>query len=390
MKRILLIHNLYGSSSPSGENQVFENEKKLLSSRGHKVHCFTRNSDEIRNAGLIGTIKGGLATPWNPFARRELEKVLSKFKPHIAHIHNTFPLISPSIFAALSDVKTVITLHNYRYFCVNGIPMRDSKPCTECLNRGNAIPALVHGCYRKSRVATLPLALSSTQLRINKTLQKYVDGYIAFSDFQKEKLVQQGLNRSKIFLKPNFNSVELEYDHYQNREQIVLFVGRLSDEKGLLDLLIAWKKMRIPGFQLEIVGEGENKGKYLDLVKEVNNIKFLGRLSPEETQVKISKSKLLVVPSVCYEGYPMVLTEAFAAGTPVAVSNMGPLPEIVKNVSGAVFRHSDPENLREVLSDVLHRPKKLQFMSHRGRQLYIEILTPEKNYERLISIYDSL
>ena len=109
--------------------------------------------------------------------------------------------------------------------------MRDSKPCTECLNRGNAIPALVHGCYRKSRLATLPLALSSTQLRINKTLQKYVDGYIAFSDFQKEKLVQQGLNRSKIFLKPNFNSVELEYDHYQNREQIVLFVGRLSDEK---------------------------------------------------------------------------------------------------------------------------------------------------------------
>ena len=116
MKRILLIHNLYGSSSPSGENQVFENEKKLLSSRGHKVHCFTRNSDEIRNAGLIGTIKGGLATPWNPFAQRELEKVLSKFKPHIAHIHNTFPLISPSIIAALSDVKTVLTLHNYVIF----------------------------------------------------------------------------------------------------------------------------------------------------------------------------------------------------------------------------------------------------------------------------------
>ena len=390
MKRILLIHNFYGSSSPSGENQVFENEKKLLSSRGHKVYCFTRNSDELRNAGVIGTIKGGLATPWNPFAQRELEKVLNEFKPDIVHIHNTFPLISPAIFPALSNIKTVITLHNYRYFCVNGIPMRDNKLCTECLDRGNAVPALVHGCYRKSRLATLPLAISVTQLRINKILQKYVDGYVAFSDFQKEKLAQQGLDRNKIFIKPNFNSIELDYDYYQSRVQTVLFVGRLSDEKGLLDLLTAWKKMRIQGYQLEIVGDGDNKGKYLDVVKEIKNIKFLGKLSVEETQAKISKSKLLVLPSVCYEGYPMVLSEAFAAGTPVAVSNMGPLPEIVKNVSGAVFRHADPENLGEVLSDVLKRPKTLQLMSERGRRYYLETLTPDKNYERLINIYESL
>ena len=390
MKRILLIHNFYGSSAPSGENQVYENERDLLQSHGHEVYCFTRNSDEIRKDGLYGTIKGGLATPWNPFTQRDLKTVIDKFKPDVAHIHNTFPLISPSAFIPLSDVKTVMTFHNYRYFCVNGIPIRDGKPCTKCLERKNPMPALLHGCYRKSRLATLPLAISSLHLRRYEFLQKYVDGYIAFSDFQKQLLVQQGLDGNKIFLKPNFNKDSSIYDDFSRRKKTVVFVGRLTDEKGVGDLVSAWLSSPTTDYQLEIIGDGEEREKYSRLAGEAKNIRFLGRLTADQTQAKIAQSSLLVLPSVCYEGYPMVLSEACAAGTPVAVSDIGPLPEIARRFGGSVFKTGDPENLGQVLTDLLRNRTTLKLMSNRARQHYLRELTPVENYKKLVNIYESL
>ena len=388
--KILLVHNFYGSSAPSGENQVFKNEKKMLEENGHDVITYVTNSDELRNAGVLGKIKGGLLTPWNPQTIKKIRKIVYNFEPQIAHVHNTFPIISPSVFVGLSDVKTALTFHNYRYFCPNGIPMRNGKLCTKCMDRGTTIYALKHGCYRKSRLASVPLVAASGIIKSKKILQNYVQGYIVFSEFQKTKLIQQGLDEEKIFIKPNFNEVQSTYDNFDSRDDKVVFVGRLSEEKGINDLLIAWQKLENSGIKLEIIGDGNDLDQYVMMSKKSKSIKFLGKLSHSETQLHISKAKLLVVPSRWYEGFPMVLTEAFANGTPVAVSNLGPLPEIVRSAKGAVFENSNPNSLYNSLTTLLNDDKLLRLMSISGRDYYLKNLTKEQNYKSLMRIYDAL
>ena len=154
--KIILAHNFYGSSAPSGENAVFHAEAELLRREGHHVIEFTRHSDEIRGRGTFGTFQGALATPWNPFSAAKLRRLLRRERPDVLHVHNFFPLLSPSVFhaAASSETATVMTLHNYRLFCAAGIPMRNGRPCTLCLDRRSVAPALWFGCYRDSRLAT--------------------------------------------------------------------------------------------------------------------------------------------------------------------------------------------------------------------------------------------
>ena len=158
--KILLVHNFYGSGAPSGENTVYLAERKLLCRSGHRVVEFTRHSDEIRGRGAAGVIAGGFSAPWNPFTGLRLADTLKREQPDVMHVHNTFPLISPSLFHAARafPVATVLTLHNYRLFCAAGIPERFGVPCTDCLERRSVLPALRHGCYRGSRLATLPMA----------------------------------------------------------------------------------------------------------------------------------------------------------------------------------------------------------------------------------------
>ena len=132
-KRVLLVHNFYGSSAPSGENKVFEAEKRMLESRGIIVSTYTRHSDEIRNGSIVGLLKGALSTIANPFSARALAKKCRDFKPDIIHFHNTFPLISPlAIRAASKFAPVILTLHNYRTVCAAGIPMRDGRVCRDC------------------------------------------------------------------------------------------------------------------------------------------------------------------------------------------------------------------------------------------------------------------
>ena len=172
--KILRVHNFYGSTAPSGENQVFEDEGELLEAHGHDIYSFTRHSDQIRKAGFVGSLRGALSTTWNPWMARAIVAISKSWKPDVVHVHNTFPLISPSIFHALSGkgVARVLTLHNYRLFCSAAIPMRNGKVCTACLDRRTVLPALQHGCYRNSRIATAPLALNVALHRAARTWTK--------------------------------------------------------------------------------------------------------------------------------------------------------------------------------------------------------------------------
>ena len=180
--KVLLVHNFYGSGAPSGENQVFEAEENLLRVHGDSVSVFRRHSDEIRSLGILGAARGALATCWNPWMTVAIRQSVVALRPDVVHVHNTFPLISPGIFHAVGEqVARVLTLHNYRLFCAAAIPMREGNPCTECLDRRSAWPAVKFGCYRGSRIATLPLAASVAIHRVMATWTREVDAFIELS-----------------------------------------------------------------------------------------------------------------------------------------------------------------------------------------------------------------
>ena len=391
--KILLVHNFYGSSNPSGENKVFEIEKNLLLENGHQIDTFIRKSDEILTKAIKGLLIGAFSTPWNPRSARRIQKKVEEFKPDIVHVHNTFPLISPAIFHAIGKrAARVLTLHNYRLFCPAAIPMRNGHVCTECIDRRSVIPAIRYGCYRNSRLATSPLALNVWLHRTLNTWNNEVDGFIALTEFQKNLMIKSGLPSEKVHVKPNFYSGNPEILKWEDRGNIVVFAGRLSQEKGVKSLVQAWLNWGEASPELRILGDGplRNTLETMASKKPDCRIRFLGQVSSQETEQNISKAKLLILPSEWFEGFPMVIREAFAFGTPVAASNIGPLPSIVRNgLNGVIFEPGNHESLLHTVQAIWNSQEKLKSLGEGARKSFLDKYTEEANYKILMRIYDS-
>jgi glycosyltransferase involved in cell wall biosynthesis len=389
--RVLLAHNFYGSGAPSGENQVFELERSLLERRGHAVATFVRHSDEIRSRGWLGLLQGALATPWNPFTTRAVRRAVSEFEPDVVHAHNTFPLISPALFPGVGRrVARVLTLHNYRLFCPAAIPLRDGRPCTECLDRRSVIPALRYGCYRGSRVATVPLALGVALNRSLHLWEKHVEAFIALTEFQREVMVAAGLPPDRVFVKPNFYPGAPKPTPWSERLPYVVFAGRLTVEKGVSTLLEAWALWGDAAPELRVVGDGPLRAALEESARSrgLRQVRFLGQLPPRDAEAEIARAMLVVLPSIWFEGFPMVLREAFAFGTPAAVSEIGPLPGIVQHGrAGVVFRPGDPRSLVETVRRAWEAPQALQAMSAQARAEFETRYSESGNYDTLMRIY---
>jgi len=387
--RVLFVHNFYGSSAPSGESHVFEAERALLASRGHALDEFTRHSDEIRGKGAWGAIKGGAATPWNPWAARAIRQAVARFRPDVVHVHNTFPLISPAIFHALAGtgVARVLTLHNYRLFCPAAIPMRAGKVCTDCLDTRSSRPALRHGCYRGSRAATLPLAASVSLHRRLGTWTNQVDAFIALSDFQRGMMAESGLPLDKVQVKPNFYPGLPAVQPWQARAPYVVFAGRLAAEKGVATLLRAWQAWGAGAPELRLVGDGELRPE-LERMAAGLPVRFLGQVGGAEAQAQIAGACLLVLPSEWFEGFPMVVREAFAFGTPAAVSAIGPLPSIVQHGrSGVAFAPGDSDSLLHEVRTAWDTRGLLEQLGQGARAEFEAKYTEDANYATLMEIY---
>ncbi|WP_203300264.1 glycosyltransferase family 4 protein [Marinobacter sediminum] len=386
--KILLGHNYYRSSSPSGENLVYEMERDLLSRNGHTVSEFIRNSDTLSKEGIAGVIKGAAQTPWNTFVAKDVKKRLVSESTDVLHVHNTFPMISPSVFWAARGLSArVITLHNYRLFCANAIPMRGGNVCTECLDKRSAAPAMRHGCYRNSRLATAPLAANVALHRRMGTWQNQVDAFICLSNFQKELMIDAGLPKHKVHVKPNFYPGMPEVKPWMARRPAVVFAGRLGAEKGVVTLLKAWRMWGVNAPELRIVGDGPLR-RELEEMAEGLPVTFLGQLQMEEAQREIAENMLQILPSEWFEGFPMVIREAFAFGTPAAVSNIGPLPSIVtKGLNGVVFEASDAASLLAEVKGAWAAPDLLQRLGVGARAEFETKYTEQANYQQLQDIY---
>jgi glycosyltransferase involved in cell wall biosynthesis len=386
--KILLVHNYYRSVNPSGENMVFDQERSLLELHGHEVEVFNYFSDNIEKKNIIGKMLQAFSIPWNHKVYKRIKEVVSEIGPDVIHVHNTFPMISPSIFFGIKNIPCVLTLHNYRIFCSSAVLMRDGKICTKCIDRGSVVPSLLYGCYRKSRILTIPLAASILLHKILKTWKKQVDAFIVFSEFQKKMVILGGCPKEKIHIKPNYypdiqNNENVKCVH---REKFVLFVGRLSEEKGVKTMIKAWLQWD-DAPKLHIVGDGPLRS-ILESKSAGKEIYFHGQLNKKETQKYMSTATLLLIPSECYEGFPMVLHEAFFSGTPVIASNLGSLPQIVKDgENGLIFDAGSEKSLIDRVEYLINSKRALSVLSKGARLSYESLYNQSVNYNMLLAIY---
>lgn len=390
--KIVLVHNFYSSKSPSGENEVFNAELGLLRSRGHDVEVYTRSSDELASSRFLPQLRGAVNNIWSVSSVLALERLVRRFRPDIVHAHNTFPLISPAIFRAGSKfAPCVMTLHNYRLFCPAAIPLREGNVCTECIDGHSTVPALRHGCYRGSRVATVPLVLSNYLHGKIGTYTKHVSAFIALSEYQRELSVKGGLPAEKIFVKPNFVA-DRPREHivgWTERGDYAVFAGRLSPEKGVMTLLRAWREWGQEAPELRLIGAGELDSQARQAAEGLP-VRFMGRMSKQQTLAQIANAKLLVLPSEWYETFGLVVAEAAAAGTPAAVSNLGALPDLVADgQNGVIFPPRNPSALLGKVREAWQSDERLRALGLEARHRYEERYTENVNYQQLMKIYEN-
>lgn len=391
--RVLLVHNYYQHAG--GEDTVLRNEEALLREHGHEVKLYTVSNNLI--TGFWSKLKTAWQTSYSRTARKSFLKELEIVKPDIVHVHNFFPLLSPSIFDACKDADTpvVMTLHNYRLISPNAMLMYNGHMDEQSIQE-SAYRCALHGCYRNSRMQTLLVAHMIETHRHRRTWEAKVDRFIALTNFAKQKFVEGGIPARKIVVKPNFVSIPykkgkltmgLQNESPQNdKRTAALYVGRISSEKGISTLINAWKYIDIP---LRIIGDGP----MLDDIKKerLSTITVLGRLSTHRVIEEMQSARFLIIPSEWYEGFPMVVVEAFAQGLPVISSRLGGLAEIVQDrVTGLHFEAGNAADLHKKVEWMDKNPEARHLMSENARRVYEEKYTPEENYRQLIAIYEEV
>lgn len=322
---VVVAHNRYRSAFPSGENAVVERDVALLTRAGVKVTTMIVDSDSI-GTGARDLGSAALSTVWSRHSARRLLEIIAVDRPDVLHLHNPYPLLSPSVIsaAAKAGVPVVQTVHNYRFACPAGTYFRDGGPCVECRGSRLALPAVRHGCYRSSRPQSAVMALS---MATNRKAWNLVSCYLAVSEFIASQLAEHGVPESKIRVRRN-SVPDLGVGSFDRKGFV--FVGRLDVAKGIALLLDAWQESGL-GDQttLTIVGDGPDRPLVERAAEIAKGIAFRGVLPRAEAHAAIKSARVLVVPSLSFEGLPTTIIEGFSAGTPVIASRLGAMTEMV-------------------------------------------------------------
>jgi glycosyltransferase involved in cell wall biosynthesis len=386
--KILVVHNSY--QQRGGEDAVREAEVALLRGAGHEVVEFLRHNGEIRGYSFVQQLGLACSTAWSRQSYRDLRDLLLWEAPDLAHFHNTFPLISPSAYYACADagVPVVQTLHNYRLLCPGANFLRDGRVCEECLGRSIPWPGVLHGCYRGSRAATASVAAMLTVHRSLRTWHDKVDLFIALTEFARQKHIAGGFPAKRIVVKPNF--LQVDPLPKVGRGQYAVYIGRLSEEKGVRVLIEAWNCLSAT-IPLLLVGEGPLAGEVAEQVARpgLTSISLLGRLANDEVLRLLHGARLLIVPSVCFEGFPMTILEAFACGVPVIAAGHGGAGEVVRDGStGLHVPPGDPCALASKVEWAWRHPDLIDEMGRAARAEFESQYTAEQSYRRLLQIYE--
>lgn len=376
MSRVLVVHNAY--QHRGGEDTVVEAEIALLRAHGHAVETYFRSNDDVAGMSSPALARNTL---WATRTVDDLADAIGRFRPDVIHVHNTFPLISPSLYWAASraGVPVVQTLHNFRLMCLNALFLREGKVCEDCMGR---LPwrGVVRACYRGSCVASAALGGMLALHRGMGTYRNKVARYIALNEFCRRKFVEGGLPAERVVVKPNF--VDFAAPAPAERAG-VLFVGRLSAEKGVATLAAAMAYA--PDVRLRVAGDGPEAA----VIEGLGGVTRLGSLPGEDVRAEMGRATALVVPSIWYENFPRTIVEAFACGLPVIASRIGALGEIVTDGhTGLLFEPGDARDLADKLAWAQANPGRMAEMGRNARAQYEAEFSAEVNYRRLLAIYD--
>jgi len=388
--KIVIVHNSY--QQPGGEDFVFEQERRLLQERGHEVATYERSNWDADTYTGLKRLSLAKRTIWASDTRRDFAALLRRETPDLVHIHNTFIMISPSIYSACreADVPVVQTLHNYRLFCPAATFFRDGRVCEECVDHG-LLHGVRHACYRDSMATTAVTALMLTIHRQAGTWTEGVESYISLTEFSRSRFLRAGLPADKVFVKPNF--VHPDPGVGAGNGDYAVFVGRLSPEKRVSTMLNAWTKLaeRKLDIPLWVVGGGPERSELEAEAKErkLDNVIFKGLLPRPETIAAIGAARFLVFSSEWYENFPLTIAESFARGVPVISSRLGAMQEIVDDGrTGIHFTPGDPDDLAAKVEWAWQHPHLTRVMGKEARLEFEAKYVADENYRQLMQIYN--
>ena len=384
--KIVVVHNAY--QRRGGEDCVYETERDLLRAYGHDVVEYLRSNQEIEQYSCLDRAMLGPRTVWSAASRRHFSELLQRVKPDLVHVHNTFVVISPSIYSACREqgVPVVQTLHNYRLLCPAGVSFRDGKVCHDC--NANLAYGVIRGCYRNSRSSTAAVAAMLAWHRLAGTYSTQIDRYIALTEFARGRFLKAGLQPDKVAVKPN--CVHPDPGERSTDGNYVLFMGRLEREKGVGTLLAAWRKLGrdIPLF---VAGTGTLKREVHEALDDVPGTKCLGQVGSSELFKVMKGARFVVLPSLCYENFPVTAVEAYACGVPIVASELGAMKEVVVHGrTGLLFRPGDADDLAAKVSFAWENRGYMAELGRLARQEYESKYTGERNYAALLGIYRSV
>lgn len=382
--RVLLCHSYY--QQRGGEDCVYEEERDLLREAGHEVFEYRRENKELVTKSSLAIAQ---KLHWNRQAARDVRELVAKYRPEVFHVTNSFPLISPSVLreASSQGIAVVQALQNYRLICPGSYLMRDNQPCHDCFGRSVPWPAIRHRCYRDSFAASTAVTSMVTLHRALGTWRKHVDLFFTPTEFARQRFLEAGFHPSQITVKHNMvNPVPPagngEGDYF-------VFVGRLSQEKGIATLLDAWElDPQLP--TLKIIGNGPSAKQVEAASSKDARIEWLGHLDLSALHPIVGSAQALIMPSIWYETFGRTTVEAFASGTPVIASNLGAMQELIEpGRTGILFTPGDAKDLCDSLNEFVSLPSKTHLeMREAARHRFETSFTAEQNIQRLLEIYE--
>jgi glycosyltransferase involved in cell wall biosynthesis len=387
--RILLVHNRYRSGTPSGENRVVDQEGEALAALGHEVMRFGRSSDEIQQWSVAKKASLPGRTIWSRETYRDLKALLREQRPEVVHVHNTFPLLSDAVLYACRDarVPVVATMHNYRLVCSGSMFFRNGTVCHDCTH-GLPVRAVVHGCYRGSRVATAPVALARGLHR--QAWSSLVSAYVFISASQRDLHQGLGLAPDRVFVRHNL--IPRQSRPLTARTPTVVYAGRLHEVKGLRLLMAGWDgycgKSGEPGLNLVIVGGGPLEDEVAAWASARSSVEMTGTVSSDRCAELISHARAILLPSAWEEPFGLVAVEAMAAGVPPIAAGHGSFTELITpGIDGVLFSPGDQAALALAIADVEKNPEQYEVYGDQARKTYEQRFDPQRSVEELLEIY---
>lgn len=385
IRRVLQVHTRYRQAG--GEDQVVEAERRLLEDTGIGVEQVVFDNADLRESeSLIGDLRLAASAVWSRAAERRVRAALQAHRPDVMHVHNTFSAASPSVYAAAarSGVPVVQTLHNYRPICPSATAFRDGSACTDCVGRSIPWPGVVHACVRGSRAQSLVVAATISLHRARGTYRG-IAAWLALTEFQRRLMIAGGLPARRIRVVPNF--LEPDPGSGAGERAGLLYVGRLSTEKGIDTLLAA--AAHLPG-SVSVIGDGPLSAP-VERAAAAGRVVYLGSQDRAVVLDRLRSTVALVVPSIWFEGFPLVVLEAFATGTPVIASRIGSLAELVEDgITGLHAVPQDAEELAGRLRWAYEHPAALREMGRNARQRYEDWFRGRPHLDALLAAYRSV